>query len=184
MDHTGRTTATATTIATAYSLAASLPSESVLPFRMDDGSGADALKAKYPVDMTFEVLRPATGKTVRINTAATKASETSIKTLSASNNKDYTVVALIENRARDVGVAVCNLSAMHTIELIQLHDNQTYTQTIALLQLLNPIEIVMSKSQSERVLFQKIVSMWGSGTTTQIAAISRKYVIDMSSFGS
>ena len=94
----------------------------------------------------------------------------------------YNVVVLAENRARQVGLAVCNLAATHTIELMQLADNQSFSQALALLHVLAPVEIVIPKSQVERVLFQKVVAQWGSrrdgaGTpATQISAINRRRV--------
>ena len=68
----------------------------------------------------------------------------------------YNVVCLIENRGREVGAAIVNLRALHTIELVQLVDTPSYSGTQALLAGVSPVEIVMPKSQSERVLFKKV----------------------------
>ena len=46
------------------------------------------------------------------------------------------------------------------------------------LQVLAPVEIVIPKSQVERVLFQKVITQWGgeqSTTSTQVSAIKRMY---------
>jgi len=86
-------------------------------------------------------------------------------------------VVLAENRAREVGVAVVNLAAMHLIDLYQIADNQSYTQTLALLALIGPAEIVLSKSQVERPLAQRIVETWAAGEgihSAQVSAIARK----------
>ncbi|RYG54819.1 hypothetical protein EON66_06630 [archaeon] len=91
----------------------------------------------------------------------------------------YNVVVLIENRAREVGIATCNLAALHTLELVQVADNQSFTQTLAFLDLLQPVEILLPKSQVERVMCQKVIAAWAdrvSPHATQISAIHRKYV--------
>ena len=89
--------------------------------------------------------------------------------------RQYNVVVLAVNRARQVGIATVNLGAMHKIELLQIVDNQSYSQTLALLQCLSPIEIVMPKATNEPLLYQKVVAYWGSAANplrTTISAIN------------
>lgn len=144
-----------------------------MPFRMEE----DASTVKYIGDDDFrrDILRPTTGRTVlsRVSTAASRPSTAGLQ--------EFNVVVLVENRTREIGFAICNLASMHAIQLYQLFDNQSYTQTMALLQLLSPVEIVICKSQGDRPLQQKIIDAWGNkpGGTTQIASVARKYVTHM-----
>lgn len=46
----------------------------------------------------------------------------------------YPVVVLVENRSRQVGIASVDLCRLFAMDLIQIADNQSYTQTMAYLQ--------------------------------------------------
>lgn len=74
-----------------------------------------------------------------------------------------------------------DLARLHTIDLVQIADNQSYTQTMAYLSLMEPVEIVLCKAQAERVLFGKILTVWGSdakAATTKVSAINRRFFDD------
>jgi hypothetical protein len=43
-------------------------------------------------------------------------------------------VVLVENRSRQVGIASVDLCRLFAMDLIQIADNQSYTQTMAYLQ--------------------------------------------------
>lgn len=155
----------------------------MVPFRMeDDGKSAP----RFPTDeLVHEVVsggvgRPPSTLSGRMTAGGRKTASSHRPGTSGSSTREYNVVVLIENRAREVGLAVCNLSALHSIQLIQLHDSNSYTQTLSLLQLMSPVEIVMAKSQSERVLFQNVVAAWGpsAGSPTMISTLSRRSVFE------
>jgi hypothetical protein len=85
----------------------------------------------------------------------------------------YVIAVVTEGRQRTVGVAATTVGAAHTFDLVQLVDNQSYSQTLALLHSLGPAEIVVPRSMAERALFQKIVSLWGD--VAAVSAINRSY---------
>lgn len=74
--------------------------------------------------------------------------------------------------------------------MIQLADNQSYTQTQAVLHVVAPVEIVFARSQVDRVLCRTVVAAWGGGGeaaaaggssgpgTTFISTLSRKLFDD------
>lgn len=60
----------------------------------------------------------------------------------------YVVVALFEARGtREVGMAIVDLAAMHSISLLQLRDGASYANTLGTLELHAPLEIVLAKHQ-------------------------------------
>jgi len=157
-----------------------------VPFSMREPTEEDK-KPRYDVGHV-EQLRPTTSSGggggrprttgARAGTASSGGGGARAETAGGGGDSGrYSIVVLTENRARQVGVAVCNLAAMHTIELLQVADNQSFSQTLALLHALMPVEIVLPKSQSERLLSQKIVAYWGSDDNplhTQVSAINRR----------
>ena len=70
------------------------------------------------------------------------------------------VLALVENRGREVGIAMLNLAAMHRIELLQIHDNQSYGLTKQFLEIINPSEILLCRTQIDRILIKKIIQLF------------------------
>lgn len=67
---------------------------------------------------------------------------------------------------------------MFEVNLLQIADNQSYSQTLAYLQLADPVEIVLCNSQHDRLLFKKIQEHFASeagGSNTQVSAIHRKF---------
>lgn len=105
--------------------------------------------------------RPATGAS-RLGTAggggraATAASAVGPSSGSPGGAGSYPVVVLTENRAREVGMAIVDLAAAHSIQLVQLADTPSYAGTLGLLQAVAPLEVVVPKSQADRVLFKKV----------------------------
>ena len=118
------------------------------PFSMVDGEAG-----KYAFDGAEVVVRTtggggAPGRKAAASRAGTAAQPSRAATAAASSHGSaFNVVVIAENRAREIGVAICNLRAQHTIELVQFTDNHSYSQTLALLDVLSPVEIVLSKAQ-------------------------------------
>ena len=79
-----------------------------------------------------------------------------------SSPVSYPVVVLLENRSREVGLAVINLAAPAKVQLLQLADNQCFGHTLSYLDLIAPVEIVLCRSRSEGVLYNKVVDAWGA----------------------
>ena len=97
------------------------------PFSMMEGP-----VSKYTFDASgqAEVVAKAGGG--GMSRKATAASRVGTAAQSA-RGAAFNVVVIAENRAREVGIAICNLRALHTIELVQLSDSHSYSQTLALL---------------------------------------------------
>ena len=127
----------------------------------------NARRARYDPDAGFGVdvvFRPGTsGGASRVGTAGgrlgtgtTRAQTAASSATGSGGGGAYNVIVLTENRSREVGAAIVNLAALHTIELVQLADSPSYSQTQALLHVVGPVEIVVPKSQVDRVLFKKV----------------------------
>jgi hypothetical protein len=157
-----------------------------VPFSMRDDSGVGGdpgLTARYDVGgFSLETglggggARPGTSATIggggggasrpataasRLGTAATtggggRAATAASAPGGGSGGGSYTVVVLTENRAREVGLAIVDLAAAHSIQLAQLADTPSYSATLALLHAVAPLEVVVPKSQADRVLFKKV----------------------------
>lgn len=151
---------------------------------MDDGGSA----ARYDVGGSYDYFatgsapravsaggRPTTAGTSRLGTAGTRP-----RTDATGANVCY-VVAIIENRAREVGVAAVDVMAMHKIELHQIADNQSYSQTKALLCQLCPTAIVFSHSQTERPIVQLLRDALNEAfiDPVEISGINRKFFDDV-----
>lgn len=79
--------------------------------------------------------RTGTTRTARTGTART------------AREDDIYLVALIENRGREVGLAAYNLRSFH-VELRQYADGNTFAATMTALTVFNPVEIVLSQSSA------------------------------------
>lgn len=108
-------------------------------------SSRDSLRAPFETGPTFSMTEGPARKyddlggqaqTEVIKTAggSRKTALASRGGTSHSSANTMNVVVLTESRAREIGIAVCNLKALHTIELVQFIDNHSYSQTLALLQ--------------------------------------------------
>jgi hypothetical protein len=71
-----------------------------------------------------------------------------------------------------VGIALCDLGSLHSISLLQLRDGASYAQTLGVLDIAAPVEIVLSKQQVDHALFQKVLEQWGSDARPVRATIS------------
>jgi DNA mismatch repair protein MSH4 len=96
--------------------------------------------------------------------------------------RPYVIVALIENRTGECGLAVADLNALHNVQLTTFEENQTFQQTMALLQLLEPTEICVSESQMDRKLTQAVSARFsGEGAgRIQMTTVSRKWFDEVS----
>lgn len=88
--------------------------------------------------------RTGTG-TARTGTARTPRTRTG--TARTAGEDDVYVVALIENRGREVGLAAYNLRSFH-VELRQYADGNTFAATMTALTVFSPVEIVLSQSSA------------------------------------
>lgn len=62
------------------------------------------------------------------------------------NDISRPIVTLLETRAREIGFSIFYPDLSQKIELVQLEDNQSYSHTLSLLQLLQPSEIILPRS--------------------------------------
>lgn len=81
------------------------------------------------------------------------------------------IVAIIENRAREVGLARLDLNS-YEIKLSQFADNSTYINTISTLHAWDPVEIVVCKAAERSALMTRISEQLQGVTVT---AIARKF---------
>lgn len=65
------------------------------------------------------------------------------------------MVACIENRAREIGVAAYNMRSFD-VELRQFTDTNTFMTTLTLLTVFAPAEIVLSTSSSNGIMHNTI----------------------------
>ncbi len=158
--------------------------DNAFPFTLNE----DANKTRFAL-VDEGVLRPATQAGAGPSRGPSRAGGREAGSGTAGSERDgagsgagdsarRTVVVITENRAREVGIASCDLGALHRIELAQISDNQSYTQTSVLLGLLRPAEIIFSRSQAERVLTRKVLEDWGIDTNpdgAEVKLIGRAY---------
>ena len=67
------------------------------------------------------------------------------------------VVALIENRSREVGLACMNLSS-YEITISQFADNQTYINTLSTIYAWSPVEIIVTDACVNSALYTRIAA--------------------------
>lgn len=99
-----------------------------------DGAPAFSMTEGPPGKYSFdggqaEVVKAAGGGLSRKATAASRVGTAA----QAAQGAAFNVIVIAENRAREVGISICNLRALHTIELVQLSDSHSYSQTLALM---------------------------------------------------
>ncbi|KAG8347310.1 MutS domain [Trypanosoma vivax] len=84
----------------------------------------------------------------RFFTKTTTAAATTFSTLrrsSTNNNDGECVMALIENRASEVGVAFCQLSSL-AIVITQYGDSVAFAKTLSFVSARNPVEVLVSET--------------------------------------
>ncbi|CAG9322802.1 unnamed protein product [Blepharisma stoltei] len=77
------------------------------------------------------------------------------------------IVSLIENRAREVGLACINMKNFQII-ITQFVDNQTYINTLSTLYAWDPIELIMCKTAQESALKSRISEQMKEITITLV----------------
>lgn len=89
-----------------------------------------------------------------------------VRRTTPSTSKDAAfLLAIIENRAREVGIACINMKSFE-ISLIQYVDNTNYMHTLSVIYAWDPIEIIMCKTAEESPLKSRISShLSGFGIT-------------------
>ena len=95
-----------------------------MPFSLNESAQS------YSFGLDSERVRP---RTMQSATSSRPPTRPTTARPSTSAEHSHNIVVLTENRSRQVGFAICNLTATHTIELVQLADNQSYSQALALL---------------------------------------------------
>mmetsp|Transcript_1966 Transcript_1966/g.4387 ORF Transcript_1966/g.4387 Transcript_1966/m.4387 type:complete len:761 (+) Transcript_1966:23-2305(+) len=81
------------------------------------------------------------------------------------------IIAIIENRAREVGLAKLELNS-YEITLSQFADNSTYINTISTLHAWDPVEILVCRAAQSSALMVRIAEQLQGVTVT---AIARKF---------
>eukprot|EP00916_Digyalum_oweni_P004420 GHVL01007848.1.p1 GENE.GHVL01007848.1~~GHVL01007848.1.p1 ORF type:complete len:562 (+),score=69.12 GHVL01007848.1:555-2240(+) len=72
--------------------------------------------------------------------------------------RESCVVALIENKSREVGIAAMNNKSSE-VSLVQFADNHSYIHTLLVLQLFEPSEFIMSKTSEGSSLFRQCLEI-------------------------
>ncbi|KAG5192158.1 muts protein 4 [Tribonema minus] len=92
-----------------------------------------------------------------------------------SSNSGLVVCAVVENRSRETCVAVTNTSHASLLEITTLSDTQSYAQTMAHLESLQPQEILLHDGARSRVLSLKIVEAFHKDDESRVLFVSRQY---------
>lgn len=82
--------------------------------------------------------------------------------------ENSSIIALIENRSREVGLASLNLRS-YEISITQFADNQTYVYTISTMYTWEPAEIIMCSAAQNSALRHRITEELGNLNFTYIA---------------
>jgi DNA mismatch repair ATPase MutS len=93
----------------------------------------------------------------------------------ADSNSGSIIVAVVENRSRETCVAVLNTAHASLLEVTTLSDTQSYAQTMAHLQSLQPNEVLLHDGSRSRVLSLKIVEAFHRGEDGRVLFVSRQY---------
>ena len=73
----------------------------------------------------------------------------------------HIVCAIGENKARETCVASLNAGAPVSLEVAKQSNGQTYAQTIAYLQMLNPDEVLLNEGRRHSQLAQNVIQLFG-----------------------
>ena len=79
----------------------------------------------------------------------------------------------IENSAREFGVALMDLCAVHTITLTEIHCSASYTQILSFVHCMQPKMILYPNSQSSRLPIQKIKALCSQDVMAEVSSINR-----------
>jgi hypothetical protein len=139
----------------------------IMAFRIHEDVSAQAkYTVGWGVEPAMQSLPPS-----RVGTATVAGSAP--RTAAGGVRTSYVVVALVEGRSsREVGIAMCDLSSLHSVSVLQVRDGASYAQTLGLLDLACPVEVVLSKQQVDHALFQKVLEQWGGDARPVCATIS------------
>lgn len=84
------------------------------------------------------------------------------------------IICLIENRAREVGIAAINAKSFE-IYISQIADISTYDLTLNMLHLFVPLSIVLPQTLFNSAIHQRLKEASQESTLVPIEFISRKY---------
>lgn len=133
----------------------------------------DPLLAKTPVNSESTWFRNVNGYG-RTNTPYTSSSTVSLSNTHGAS----TLVAVVEGRGHargEVGMTSIDLK-QPVLTLSQFSDSQTYTRTLAIMQLLNPLEILLPSTLCERGNSSKLFGQLTKHfPNVQISSVQRRY---------
>ena len=98
----------------------------------------------------------------------------------------FVIVSFVENRAREIGVAVVDLANVSEVRLMQISDSQSYRHILRLISELGAVEILVNAGHKDRYLIKKLMKRFGTGGErdgstnheTDVIPVSTKYFND------
>ncbi|TMW68241.1 hypothetical protein Poli38472_005709 [Pythium oligandrum] len=135
----------------------------------DDGAGPRYdVSARSAADAS-EVLTLLGKKTTRGSTAS-RGSASSEK----ESRSSFLIAAVAENRAREVGICAVDLAAPYELLLWNVIDSQSYAETLTLLQVYQPVEILVVETAKPQHV-NDAINKASIRSTSRIVPVGRKY---------
>ena len=106
-----------------------------------------------------------------MNFSAPTPASNDVRSLLSTNNKAsrtsrHIVCAVSENLARETCVASLDASRPTFLHITKQGNGQTYAETMALLRMLNPNEVLLNEGRKNSQLASKIISLFGEESLT------------------
>ena len=134
-------------------------------FGSKSGSHGAASKANSENPYTRRRVHPSSGSTTGSFVSGSFARRSSVKLPRAAV---HIVCAIGENLARETCVASLNAGAPVALEVTKQANGQTYAQTIAYLQMLNPHEVLLNEGRKNSQLAQKVIQLFGGDQSVEV----------------
>lgn len=87
-----------------------------------------------------------------------------------------TIVAIAENRARELCLCVMNTAVISSLEIYVVPDNHTYKETLGMLALIDPDEILLHDGTKDAVLSTKINGMFQANNGGEQVVVAARIV--------
>ncbi|KAG3183172.1 DNA mismatch repair protein [Phytophthora cactorum] len=90
------------------------------------------------------------------------------------SRSSFLIVAVAENRAREIGICAIDLVAPYELLLWTVIDSHSYLDTVALLQAYQPVEILVVETSKSRKINEEISKRF-AGSSCRVVPLARKY---------
>lgn len=94
---------------------------------------------------------------------------TNSSTAMSGDSAGFRICSITETRAREVGVAIVDISNMSVVELTQVSNKQSYSQIQMMLLTLQPAEILLNGGQRRSVMHRAIVERFNTDSCSVIS---------------